>query len=79
MACDTGSKPIKEVETSVSQQDQENQKNKKEKSMSSSLVLRKAPEFKMDAYNAKTGHYQSVSSEDYKGKWTVVCEQHFEQ
>ena len=41
--------------------------------MSSSLVLRKAPEFKMDAYNAKTGHYQSVSSEDYKGKWSVVC------
>nr|WP_228135491.1 peroxiredoxin [Halarcobacter anaerophilus] len=41
--------------------------------MSSSLVLRKVPEFKMDAYDAKTGHYTEVSSEDYKGKWHVVC------
>ena len=37
------------------------------------MVLRKMPEFKMDAYNAATGHYTTVSSEDYKGKWTVVC------
>jgi peroxiredoxin (alkyl hydroperoxide reductase subunit C) len=41
--------------------------------MSSTMVLRKMPEFKMDAYNAATGHYTTVSSEDYKGKWTVVC------
>lgn len=41
--------------------------------MSSSLVLRKAPEFKMAAYDSKTGHYTNVSSEDYKGKWHVVC------
>ena len=41
--------------------------------MSSSLVLRKSPEFKMEAYDAKTGHYTEVSSEDYKGKWSVVC------
>ncbi|WP_372494022.1 peroxiredoxin [Aliarcobacter butzleri] len=27
----------------------------------------------MDAYDSKTGHYKSVSSEDYKGKWYVVC------
>jgi peroxiredoxin (alkyl hydroperoxide reductase subunit C) len=73
MACDTGSKPIKEIETVVSKKDQENIENKEEKNMSSSLVLRKSPEFKMDAYNAKTGHYETVSSEDYKGKWTVVC------
>ena len=39
----------------------------------SSLVTQKAPEFKMDAYDAKTGHYTEVSSEDYKGKWHVVC------
>jgi len=39
----------------------------------STLVLRRMPEFKMDAYDAKTGHYVTVSSEDYKGKWTVVC------
>ncbi len=73
MACDTGTKHIEEIETSVSKKDQENVENTKEKEMSSSLVLRKSPEFKMDAYNAKTGHYETVSSEDYKGKWTVVC------
>ena len=27
----------------------------------------------MDAYDSKTGHYTNVSSEDYKGKWHVVC------
>jgi peroxiredoxin (alkyl hydroperoxide reductase subunit C) len=46
---------------------------KKEEKMSSTLVLRKTPEFKMDAYDAATGHYTTVSSEDYKGKWHVVC------
>jgi len=71
MACDTGSKPIEKNETVASSE--ENIPTKKENNMSSSLVLRKAPEFKMDAYNAKTGHYQEVSSEDYKGKWSVVC------
>jgi peroxiredoxin (alkyl hydroperoxide reductase subunit C) len=39
----------------------------------SSLVTRQAPEFKMEAYDAKTGHYTEVSSEDYKDKWHVVC------
>ncbi len=37
------------------------------------LVLKQAPEFKMAAYNAATGHYTEVSNEDYKGKWYVVC------
>ncbi|WP_292657999.1 peroxiredoxin [Nitratifractor sp.] len=37
------------------------------------LVLKNMPEFKAEAYNAETGHYTEVSSEDYKGKWTVVC------
>ena len=71
MACDTGSKPIEEKETVVNNEN--NNEIKKEKNMSSSLVLRKAPEFKMDAYDSKTGHYTNVSSEDYKGKWHVVC------
>ena len=71
MACDTGAKPIEEVETEVSNEN--NIIEKKEKNMASSLVLRKSPEFKMDAFNAKTGHYQEVSSEDYTGKWHVVC------
>jgi len=71
MACDTGTKPIEETET-VSKEENLTLKHKEE-DMSSSLVLKKAPEFKMDAYNAKTGHYQEVKSEDYQGKWHVVC------
>ena len=41
--------------------------------MSSTLVMQKAPEFKMEAYNAKTGHYTTIKSDDYHGKWHVVC------
>ena len=37
------------------------------------LVLKPMPEFKLAAYNAETGKYVEVSSEDYKGKWTVIC------
>jgi len=71
MACDTGAKPIEET-TSVSSNENKIIE-KKENNMASSLVLRKAPEFKMDAFDSKTGHYTTVSSEDYKDKWTVVC------
>ena len=75
MACDTGAKPIEEKEIVLENENNNNNNNeiKKEKNMSSSLVLRKAPEFKMAAYDSKTGHYVNVSSEDYKGKWHVVC------
>jgi peroxiredoxin (alkyl hydroperoxide reductase subunit C) len=69
MACDS---PV-EAREEVSQELVEKNEEKKEKKMSSSLVLQKAPEFKMDAYDAKTGHYTVVQSEDYKGKWHVVC------
>lgn len=41
---------------------------KENKKMASSMVLQKTPEFKMNAYDAKTGHYKTVSSDDYKGK-----------
>jgi peroxiredoxin (alkyl hydroperoxide reductase subunit C) len=71
MACDTGSNPIEEKEVVIN--NEENKTQNKENNMSSSLVLRKAPEFKMEAYNSKTGHYTTVSSEDYKDKWSVVC------
>jgi len=72
MACDT---KVSTKEQSVSQDETNNNENiNKEKSMSSStLVMQKAPEFKMEAYDAKSGHYTTVSSEDYKGKWHVVC------
>lgn len=41
--------------------------------MSSSLVLRKASEFEMDSYDLKSGHDVELISDDYKGKWHVVC------
>jgi len=37
------------------------------------LVLKKMPQFTADAYDSATGHYIQVSSEDYKGKWSVIC------
>ncbi|MGA1178074.1 MAG: peroxiredoxin [Burkholderiaceae bacterium] len=37
------------------------------------MVRQEMPEFEMDAYDSSTGHYISVSSADYKGRWAVVC------
>ncbi len=69
MACDSST-----VEETKTQTEEIKTETKKEtEKMSSSLVLKKAPEFKADAYDAKSGHYTTVSSEDYKGKWHVVC------
>ena len=70
MACDS-----KTVETRETTKEVENDNNKikEKKNMSSSMVLQKVPEFKMDAYNAKSGHYTTVDSKDYEGKWLVVC------
>ena len=52
MACDTN-----KVEAIASETVQDNptneMKTQEKKNMSSSLVLQKAPSFKMDAYNAK--------------------------
>jgi peroxiredoxin (alkyl hydroperoxide reductase subunit C) len=70
MGCDTGAKPIEEKQTI---QTQKENTIEREDNKVSSLVLRPAPEFNMDAYDSKTGHYTTVSSEDYEGKWTVVC------
>ncbi len=69
MACDS---PV-EANEKVTQYSKEKIKIEKEKDMGSSLVLKKAPEFKMDAYDAKTGHYTVVQSDNYKGKWHVIC------
>ncbi len=69
MGCDTGLKPIKKVKKEDSKVDVIEEK----KAMSSTMVRQEMPEFKMDAYDAKTGHFTTVSSEDYKGKWTVIC------
>ena len=71
MGCDSDSVvPIKEQENKI---EIKKDNNKEIEKMSSSMVLQKTPEFKMDAYDAKTGHFTTVSSEDYKGKWHVVC------
>ncbi|MDD3323745.1 MAG: peroxiredoxin [Sulfurospirillaceae bacterium] len=70
MACDTSIKARKEKKVANIENETEVIKEKK---MSSTMVLRQMPEFTMSAYNAATGHYTTVSSEDYKGKWTVVC------
>jgi peroxiredoxin (alkyl hydroperoxide reductase subunit C) len=71
MACDSGVEEIKdEVQQDVAN---ENKTEKKENNMSSTLVNRKMPEFKVEAFDAKSGHYTEVSNKDYEGKWTVVC------
>jgi len=51
----------------------ETHQTKGEKKMSSTLVMRRMPEFEMEAYDAATGKYTTVSSENLKGKWAVVC------
>ncbi|QKF72549.1 peroxiredoxin [Aliarcobacter faecis] len=70
MACDTSIKAREDKKIVKNENSNEIIKDKK---MSSTMVLRRMPEFKMSAYNAATGHYTTVSSEDYKGKWTVIC------
>ncbi len=69
MSCANGVKPIKKKDNQTSA---ENLKTE-EKSMTATMVRQEMPEFKMNAYNAKTGHYTTVSSADYKDKWAVVC------
>lgn len=70
MGCDTGLKPIKKAPVEESR---ENQATKEKEAMSSTMVRREMPQFTMDAFDAKTGHFTTVSSDDYKGKWSVVC------
>ena len=71
MGCDTGLKPIKKAPVNETRDDQPMMKEKE--TMSSTMVRREMPNFTMDAYDAKTGHFTRVSSDDYKGKWAVVC------
>jgi len=71
MACDTNQVEAK-APANVEEKNSE-MKVQESVKMGSSMVLQKTPAFKMDAYDAKTGHYTTVSSENYKGKWHVVC------
>ncbi len=68
MPCDM-LKVIEDEEPTVT----ENQSKQEGKKMSSTLVMRRMPEFEMEAYDAATGHYTKISSEQLKGKWAVVC------
>jgi len=71
MPCDK----LKVIEDKVTNKNEmEDTHAEKETLMShSTLVLRRLPEFEMDAYDAKTGHYITVSDKDYQDKWAVVC------
>ncbi len=72
MACVNGVKPLKKkIKTEVVNNNLVTKEE--EKNMSATMVRQQMPEFEMDAYDAKTGHFKTVSSEDYKDKWTVVC------
>lgn len=71
MGCANGIKPRKKNQSENNEL--LNQKQKEEKTMSSTMVRQEMPKFTIDAYDAKTGHYKEVSSDDYKGKWTVIC------
>ncbi|WP_277640165.1 peroxiredoxin [Wolinella succinogenes] len=73
MACDTGVKAIDSNNEKTSASNDQNLSTKENKNMSSSLVLRKMPAFETMAYDAATGHYKKVSSQDYEGKWTLIC------
>lgn len=70
MGCDTALKPRKPIQANANVNDQT---NKEVTTMSSTMVRREMPVFTMDAFDAKSGHFTTVSSDDYKGKWVVVC------
>ena len=44
-----------------------------EKTQAGVLVLKKMPEFKMEGYDPQTGKYIEISSDDFKGKWALIC------
>jgi peroxiredoxin (alkyl hydroperoxide reductase subunit C) len=67
MACE------KDTKTITNNEKTKKEEVKMEEIKTNVLVLKQMPEFKMDAYNAESGNYTEVSSEDYKGKWTVIC------
>ena len=70
MPCDK----LKVIEDSEMRKPHEqDQEGKQTMSSHSTLVMRRMPEFKMEAYDAATGHYVTVSSEHLKEKWVVVC------
>ena len=72
MPCDKV-QPIEEPEEHEASHDAAAPESKEKSMQHSTLVLRRLPEFEMETYNAADGHYGKVSSEDFKGKWAVIC------
>ncbi len=70
MACE---QDVKDMQIEEKEEKKIEEVEKMENTQAGVLVLKKVPEFKMAAYDAATGHYKEVSSDDYKGKWFVVC------
>ncbi len=70
MACDTGKIEAKE---NISKSNENIKQIEEKVNMNSSLVLKKVPDFKVDAYDASTGHFITVDNSKYLGKWFVVC------
>jgi len=69
MACEREVEAVEETATN----NETIKENNMENTQAGVLVLKELPEFKAEAYDAATGHYTEVSSEDYKGKWSVIC------
>jgi len=70
MACDT---PTETNANTNKTPEKERTMEENTQSQAGVLVLKEMPEFKMEAFDAESGHYTEVSSEDLKGKWAVVC------
>ena len=72
MSCENGIQPRKKIKN-FDQLEINNSNGNHKMENSSCMVRQEMPEFEMDAYDAKTGHFKSVSNKDYKDKWTVIC------
>ncbi len=70
MACDSDVKATTKEKTVNKPKESEDME---ETTQAGVLVLKPMPEFKVDAYDSKSGHYTTVSSEDLKGSWSIVC------
>ena len=71
VSCDTKLKPRKPNKNT--QANAVTNLSEEKKIMSSTMVRSEMPEFEMEAYDSSTGHYTTVSSNDYKGKWVAIC------
>jgi len=71
MACDNSASQSGE-EKKIEKSEEMKMENSMER-QAGVLVLKPMPEFEMDAFDAESGHYTRVSSEEFKGSWSVIC------